>query len=52
VVLHRRWLGFEAWAGGDPKNLVADAAKTSFACHLSQKAIYDIFAAYVHQSEL
>jgi hypothetical protein len=46
------WLGFEAWAGGDPKNLVADAAKTSFACHVSQKGIYDIFATYVHQSEL
>jgi hypothetical protein len=45
-------LGFEVWAGGDPKNLVADAAKTSFACHLFQKAIYDIFATYVHQSEL
>jgi hypothetical protein len=47
VVSHPRWLGFE-----DPKNLVADVAKTSFACHLSQKAIYDIFDTYLHQSEL
>jgi hypothetical protein len=41
------WLGFE-----DPKNLVADPAKTSFTSHLSQKAIYDIFDTYLHQSEL
>jgi hypothetical protein len=31
-----------------PENLVADAAKTSFACHLSLKAIDDIFATDLH----
>jgi hypothetical protein len=36
----------------DPENLVADAAKTSFACHLSLKAIDDIFATYLRHSEL
>jgi hypothetical protein len=46
VVSHHGW-GFE-----DPKNLVADVTKTSFACHLSQKTIYDIFDTYRHQSEL
>ena len=32
----------------DPENLVADAAKTSFACHLFLKAIYDIFGTHLH----
>jgi hypothetical protein len=32
----------------DPENLVADDAKTSFACHLFPKAIYDIFGTHLH----
>jgi hypothetical protein len=36
----------------DPENLVADAAKTSFGCHLSLKAIYHNFATHLHESEL
>jgi len=41
------WLCFE-----DPRKLVADAAKTSFALDLSQKANCDIFDTHLHQSEL
>jgi len=36
----------------DPGSLVADAAKTSFACHLALKAIDHIFATHLHESEL
>jgi hypothetical protein len=46
-VSHPGWLCFE-----DPRKLVADAAKTSFALDLSQKANCDIFDTHLHQSEL
>jgi len=52
VLSHPRVAGFKAWAGANLGNLVGEAANTSFASHLSQKAIDEIFDTYLPQSEL
>jgi len=43
-----RRVGFQAWAGGDPKKpLVTDAVKGCFECHVPQKANDYTFSTYL-----
>ena len=42
-------MGFQAWAGGDPKKpLVTDPTKACFTCHTPQKSNDYTFSTYLH----